>query len=213
MIIKHITEQPFVMATGIAALLHSTWSLGTLMAGEQPEAGLTIAFVGWILPAFLIAFALDVGQIATSVEIRRYGLSPVRAVTFATFAIATYYLQWLYIAHHMPSLELSAGISTDAMGTATAWRDAALWILPALLPASTLLYTFSTHTQAHDNDMLTEPTADEPTTNEPTADEVQQAVNFTTYHQGQADGANMPLMLIDNAPIVTVNGKHPQPDS
>lgn len=139
-ILKHLFEQPFVAATGAAALIHSTWSLGTLFAGEQPEG---LALWGWIIPALLIAFALDVGQIATSADIRRHGLTWRRGITFVVFAAATYYLQWLYIAHHMPALPIAAGVSAAAQGTAISLRDAALWIVPALLPLSTLLYTLS----------------------------------------------------------------------
>lgn len=139
--VKHIFEQPFVAATGAAALVHSTWALGTLFAGQQPPEGW--ALVGWLAPALLIAFALDVGQIVTSAEIRRYGLTVTRGVTFIVFAGATYYLQWLYIAHHMPELQLAAGVRETWAGFATVMRDAAVWIIPALLPLSTLLYTFS----------------------------------------------------------------------
>lgn len=139
-ILKHIVGQPFVFATGTAALVHSTWALGTLFAGEQPEGW---HLIGWLVPALLIAFALDVGQIATSAEIRRHGLNVSRAVTFVVFALATYYLQWLYAAHHMPLLELAPGVRESWAETATVMRDAAVWIIPALLPLSTLLYTFS----------------------------------------------------------------------
>lgn len=142
-IYKHIVEQPFIFATGIAALVHSTWSIGTLFSGKQPEAAFTIQFIGWIAPAFLIAFALDVGQIATSAEIRAGNRSKAKYITFAVFAAATYYLQWLYIAHHMPQLELAGGVRGEWSWLATLFRDAALWIAPALLPTSTLLYTFS----------------------------------------------------------------------
>jgi hypothetical protein len=140
---KHLIQQPFVFATGLAALVHSTWSLGTLFSGEQPDAGLNFAFVGWIIPAFLIAFALDVGQIVTSAEIRSGQRSATKYATFAVFAAATYYLQWLYIAHHMPALELAPGVRETWAGFAQLVRDAAIWFIPALLPLSTLLYTFS----------------------------------------------------------------------
>jgi len=140
-IIKHMIEMPFVAATGAAALVHSTWALGTLFAGEQPESLLHL--MGWLIPALLIAFALDVGQIATAAEIRSDGLTPTRGTTFLVFALATYYLQWLYIVHHMPSLELSSGVR-ESWGASAMWlRDAAVWFIPALLPLSTLLYTFS----------------------------------------------------------------------
>lgn len=139
--IRHIFEQPFIAATGAAALLHSTWSLATLFAGEQPESLLHLA--GWLIPALLIAFALDVGQISTSAQIRESGLTVARAVTFFVFAVATWYLQFLYIVHHMPALELSAGISDAHRQAALVLRDFAMWLIPALLPISTVLYTFS----------------------------------------------------------------------
>ena len=138
--LKHILQQPFVAATGAAALLHSTWALGTLFAGQQPEGWYV---VGWLLPALLIAFALDVGQISTSAEIREYGLTWTRGITFVVFAGATYYLQWLYIAHHMPALALAPGVRETWADFATVMRDAAVWVIPLLLPLSTLLYTFS----------------------------------------------------------------------
>lgn len=140
---KHIIQQPFVFATGLAALVHSTWSLGTLFSGKQPEAAFNFQFIGWIAPAFLIAFALDVGQIVTSAEIRAGKRGAAKFATFAVFAAATYYLQWLYIAHHMPELQLAAGVRGEWSDFAKLVRDAAIWFIPALLPLSTLLYTFS----------------------------------------------------------------------
>lgn len=143
-IIKHVTEQPFVFATGLAALVHSTWSLGTLFAGTQPATTDPLKFAFWLVPALLISFALDVGQIATSAEIREGQRTATKYITFTVFAVATYYLQWLYIAHHMPQLELASGVRQTWASGATILRDAAVWIIPALLPLSTLLYTLST---------------------------------------------------------------------
>jgi hypothetical protein len=142
---RHISRQPFIVATGMAALIHSTWALGTLFSGQQPEGW---HLLGWLAPALLIAFALDVGQIATSGEIREHGLTLGRGLTFFVFAAATYYLQWLYIAHHMPALAIAAGVSDTARSTAVYMRDAAVWIIPAFLPLSTVLYTFSGKTNA-----------------------------------------------------------------
>lgn len=142
-IIKHMIAQPFVFSTGLAALFHSTWSLGTLFAGKEPYPQLTPAWFAWVVPAFLIAFALDVGQIVTSSEIRAGNHTKVKYLTFATFAVATYYLQWLYIAHHMPRLDLALGVRDEWSGMTGLLRDAAIWIIPAMLPLSTLLYTFS----------------------------------------------------------------------
>jgi len=146
---NHITDKPFVLATGLAALIHSTWSLGTLFSGEQPPVEdiesiiQFVHFVGWLLPALLMAIALDVGQIVTSHEIRTSGLTWQRGLTFFVFGFATYYLQWLYIAMHMPALDLADGVSIAYSSFAVLMRDSAMWLIPALLPLSTILYTFS----------------------------------------------------------------------
>lgn len=142
-ILRHVVEQPFVVATGVAAFFHSTWALATLFSGEAPGTANALTFVGWIMPAALIAFALDVGQIVTAGEIRSGHHSAAKYSTFAVFAAATYYLQFLYMAHHMPLLELGAGIRTDLQHTVTVLRDLAIFLIPLLLPMSTLLYTFS----------------------------------------------------------------------
>lgn len=139
-ILKHLLDNPFVFATGLAALIHSTWSAATFFGGQQPEGW---QVVGWLTPALLIAFALDIGQIVTSHDIRVHGLTWQRGVTFVVFAIATYYLQWLYTSHHMPALALAAGVRSEWSSFAGVMSDAAMWVIPALLPLSTLLYTFS----------------------------------------------------------------------
>lgn len=159
----HLIEQPFVFATGVAALVHSTWSLGTLFSGTQPPAGLNIDYIGWLAPALLISFALDVGQIATSTEIRTHGLTWARGITFVVFAVATYYLQWLYIAHHMPALELAPGVRESWGSIATLIRDSALWFIPSLLPLSTLLYTFSNKLQESPTQTPVTITTEQPT--------------------------------------------------
>lgn len=141
--LKHIYQQPFIFATGIAALMHSTWALGTLFAGIAPEPALTWAYISWIVPAFLIAFALDVGQISTSGQIRDKGMTLARGFTFLIFALATYYLQWLYMAVHMPLLEISAGVTGVHYDVAVMLRNVGIWLIPALLPISTVSYTFS----------------------------------------------------------------------
>lgn len=140
--LKHMAENLFITFTGIAALVHSTWSLGTMFSGAAPE-GDYWQLASWLLPAFFVAFALDVGQISTSAAIRHNGLTWRRGLAFFVFAVATYYLQFLYIAHHMPALAISDGVSDfHRMAVQTA-RDAAIWILPLLLPLSTMLYTIS----------------------------------------------------------------------
>lgn len=155
---QHAIAQPFISATGFAALVHSTWTLGTLFSGPQPaspaigaDTTAWLIFIlqtaAWHIPAFAIAFALDVGQIVTSHDIRRAlatGQKPTRKyATFGVFAVATYYLQWMYCAHHFPLLDLGAGVSDLHTHAAYTLRDLGVWIIPALLPLSTFMYTFS----------------------------------------------------------------------
>ncbi|HEY9658568.1 MAG TPA: hypothetical protein V6C65_08970 [Allocoleopsis sp.] len=140
--LRHMSENLFVTLTGIAALVHSTWSLGTMFSGQAPT-GDWIAYVGWVLPAFFVAFAMDIGQISTSAAIRHEGLTWQRAVTFCVFALATYYLQFLYIAHHLPLLNLAQGLSEFHRPNVKIAVDAAIWIMPLFLPLSTILYTLS----------------------------------------------------------------------
>src|SRR5690349_1977436 len=99
-LLKHVLGQPFIFATGLAALIHSTWSLGTFFSGPQPSE--PIQLLMWITPALLIAFSLDVGQIVTSAEIRAGHRSRAKYLTFGVFAAATYFLQFAYISAHMP---------------------------------------------------------------------------------------------------------------
>lgn len=153
--LQHIWQQPFIFATGIAALIHSTWALGTLFSGYAPVVDWTSwDWYEWFVPALLIAFALDVGQISTSSQIRDEGLTFARGFTFLIFAIATYYLQWLYMAVHMPLLEVSEGVTGGHAVFATELRNIAIWLIPALLPISTVSYTFSgsDHKQKADTD-------------------------------------------------------------
>lgn len=157
--LREIWEHKFVGATGVAALVHSTWSLGTLFGGEQPDGGWSL--VGWLATAFLIAFSLDIGQISTSMEIKKHGLTRARGLTFFVFAAATYYLQWLYMAHHMPLLDSALGIRAEWLPLVMLLRDAAIWIIPTFLPMSTVLYTFSS-TVEHERPPVVETPAEQP---------------------------------------------------
>lgn len=186
--LKHMSENLFITFTGIAALVHSTWSLGTMFSGVAPD-GNWLAYAGWVLPAFFVAFAMDVGQISTSAAIRHNGLTWQRGLAFFVFAVATYYLQFLYIAHHMPALEIGLGISAAHHATVQTVRDAAIWILPLLLPLSTMLYTIS------DGDSKEQPVG--PTLPEPTI-HIAKAEN-PMLEQKSTDTQEFPIDLIPQA--------------
>ena len=141
--LKHALAQPFIFATGLSAGIHSAWSLGTMFSGEMPQPEFSGRFIFWIVPAVLIAFAIDIGQIATSAEIRAGQRSRAKYGTFIVLALATYYLQFIYIVHHMPALEIADGVALFP-GAAELVRNAAVWLIPALLPISTILYTSGT---------------------------------------------------------------------
>lgn len=132
----------FILTAAFAALVHSTWSLATAFGGLEPQQ-LTQEWWAWLLPGFALAFTIDVGQVATSALIQRGNRSRALYATFAVFAGFTFYLQWLYIATHLPVLPLSKAINPAMQDFATGFRYLMPWILPALLPTSTFLYTFS----------------------------------------------------------------------
>ena len=139
--LRHILSQPFVVATGFAALVHSTWSLATLFNGAEPSFGLP--WLLWVAPALLIALSIDVGQVVTASEIRSGQRSRIKLATFGVFAVFTYGLQWYHLAHHIPMLDLAQGVRSEWRGFASLISDAMVFLVPALLPLSTLLYTFS----------------------------------------------------------------------
>lgn len=148
---QKVRDEPFIATTGLAAFVHSTWALSVMFSGTPPEITNLVSLLMtafFVIPAALIAFAIDVGQIATSAEIRNGNRARTKYLTFFVLALATYYLQWLYLAHHIPKLPLGEGIRQDWIGFVSVMKDASIWILPALLPLSTLLYTFS-HSEDH----------------------------------------------------------------
>lgn len=145
--LQRIIDEPFIASTGAAAFVHSTWSLAVLFSGNPPTLNGDVGFFfDWLLfwlPAAFIAFAIDVGQIVTSAQIRSGKRNAAKMLTFSVLAVATYYLQWLYIVHHMPALDLGDGIRSDWQAGITAIRDFAVFAIPALLPIATVLYTIS----------------------------------------------------------------------
>lgn len=136
-LLRHI----FVLSTGFAALLHSTWSLATLFNGLEPQQG-TQAWWAWAIPAFAIAFSIDAGQIAISVELRSGERTRWKYIAFCILASATYFLQWMYLIAHVPLIQLGTGVALQHATLVSAIRDFAIWIVPGLLPISTVLYTF-----------------------------------------------------------------------
>lgn len=137
-----VTRHAFVIATGFAALVHSTWTLATIFNGPEP-AVVDGHWISWVLAAFMFAFAIDVGQIAISIELRAGERTRAKFVAFAVLAALTYFFQWWYVAMHLPDMKLSAGVRPDWLPFATFLRDAALWVVPGALPLSTTIYTFS----------------------------------------------------------------------
>lgn len=132
----------FVIATGFAALTHSTWTLATAFGGNEPSQ-FTAAWWYWLFPGLLLAFAFDIGQIAISVELRNGERTRPKYFAFGVLALATYFLQWWYIAHHLPLVSLAEGLRPDWKPFASFMSDAIVWIAPGLLPIATMLYTSS----------------------------------------------------------------------
>ena len=147
--ISHAFSNFFVTSTGIASFVHSAWVLARIMGGEAPQTDDTLAFMIYWAPSLLIAASLDIGQISVSVDIRNGQRTKAKYFTFACFSISAYFLNWLYIAHHMPALSLASGVRAEWLPIVTIIRDSALWLLPLALPLSTLLFTISTTSDTH----------------------------------------------------------------
>lgn len=148
-----ISTHIFIFATSLAMLVHSTWTFGTLFSGKQPiiDGSLEnwIAYFLWVTPALLVALAIDVGQIQTSVKLSNAtGRSQkvTLGITFITLALAGYYLQWFHLAHHIPALEFGSGLTPDMQENLEGLKALAIFFVPALLPLSTVLYTLSSDT-------------------------------------------------------------------
>lgn len=137
-----IRHQPFIAASGFAALLHSTWAISTLFHGAEPQP-FSLDWFAWVVAGFAFAFAVDVGQISMSSELRTGERTPAKYAAFAFLAVLSYYFQWVYLIAHAPLIELGAGVAPVYVAAVQTVRDFAIWLVPGLLPISTVLYTFS----------------------------------------------------------------------
>lgn len=146
---KFHLDQWFVFMVGIAALIHSTWSIATFSGGEAPTVTgdpLTIlSWVWWCVPGFLAAFALEVGQVETARQIkrgqgRRFKVwrvnVNVKVITFVLLSAGTYLFQLVYLLHHFPTLPMSAGLSVTSQAAAKTVMEIVTWLSPLLLPLS-----------------------------------------------------------------------------
>lgn len=151
--IKHLSEQPFVAIVGIAALIHSTWTVATFSGGVGPSVKdwiTGLAWLWWVLPGFLAAFALEVGQVVTARQIQRgtgrklriwrWSLN-VKTLTFVVLSAATYLLQLTYLLHHYPDLPIASGLSAASQNAAHVVMEIVIWGMPLLLPMSMLMFT------------------------------------------------------------------------
>jgi hypothetical protein len=153
-VIKHnLFSNIFVAAVAAACFIHGTWTIATITGGNQPildtlSVSAVLQWLFWVIPGALVSFALDIGQFQTSVEIAKEhseGRYPVlKYITFFVISLFVYYLQWFHLVHHMPALALSESVlSSTYADTVTSIRMAIIWIYPALLPVTILLYTYS----------------------------------------------------------------------
>ncbi len=118
---NHLLEHIFIIATSIAMVVHTTWTVGTLFAGPQPilypsDPSTIIAYLFWVTLALLVAVAIDVGQIQTSLKLansRNWKQQIALGITFLTLALAGFYLQWFHLVHHIPALDFGAGLTPE----------------------------------------------------------------------------------------------------
>lgn len=129
----------FIVSASIAMFVHTTWAFNTLFSGPQPENPLSFGL--WLIPGALMALSIDIGQIKTAQRIREtHARRRWLIATFLSFAVFGYYLQWFHLSHHFPLLQLGEGISATHQPLVLTLRDLAIWIVPLMFPASTILY-------------------------------------------------------------------------
>jgi len=139
---RHIAEMPFVSAVAVGALIHSSWSLSTYFTGHEPPQ-FTWQWLAWIVPGALIGFAIDIGIVSVAFELKHGARQRSKFAAFFVLSATMYLLQTLYLLAHTPFVPLAEGVSVNWTPIATAIRDAAIWLVPLMLPGACLLYTFS----------------------------------------------------------------------
>lgn len=146
---RHFKEQPFIVLVAFAALPHTVWTIGTYTAGIQPEAfgdwSNLVRAVAWLLPPLAFGIAFDIGQVVTAGEIRNGNRSQWLVRTFYALSVFSYISQLLYAMHHYPKLDIGNGAAPLVTSIGSFISQCAVFVLPALLPAATVLYTMAYH--------------------------------------------------------------------
>lgn len=145
-VFRHVFAQPFLVAVSFAAAIHSSWSFSTLFTGLEPHPQFSAAWFSWIVPGVMLAFSVDIGLLSLANQIRLGQRTRGRLLAFAVLCMAMGFLQFLYIAAHMPEVVLGAGVRSDWVGLVSLLRDASIWVLPTLLPTALILFAFSEET-------------------------------------------------------------------
>lgn len=149
---KHFKEQPFVVFVALAALPHSMWTIGTYMSGDFPRFAAWSdlpAVLWWLVPALSLAIAFDVGMVVTAGEIRGGNKSRWLVFTFYALSFASYVLQFLYVLPHAPHVPVGTGAQPFVINVGTFIQQVCIFLLPAFLPAATILYTMASHETAN----------------------------------------------------------------
>jgi hypothetical protein len=137
----------FLACVSVAAVVHSSWSLNTYFTGPEPQVAGSIeaimAWVVWVVPGFLIAFAIDVGLLTLARQIRDGHGHWWKLAAFFVLCALMGYSQFLYIMAHLPSIPVGAGVRTDWLVSLTEVRDLVVVIYPFALPVTLILYAFS----------------------------------------------------------------------
>jgi hypothetical protein len=121
---------------------HTAWGAAFTMQG-QPPADL-LGQAAWWCSGALFAVAVDVSMLAISRAIRA-GRERTRwlLLAFALVSAASMFTQLLYAAHHAAPLPLSEGVAPAWAAALQPLVDARVVVIPLLLPALALLYTFA----------------------------------------------------------------------
>jgi len=141
---KH--QNTFVTIVGIAAWVHSTWSFSTVIGGEVPLIASWVdipRWLYWILPGAAAAAAVDVGLISLAAQFRLGKGARPKLVTFAVLSFISYLGQALFSLSHGGQYIPSTGLSSASVAIASVVWELLIWLLPAALPVTLILWAWS----------------------------------------------------------------------
>lgn len=138
----------FVVIVGLAAWLHSSWAFATVIGGSTPVTVIgsvsdLFHWLYWYGPGAAAAAAVDVGMINLAAQFKRGQGTRARLTTFAALSVISYVGQVLFSVSHSGAYTPSVGLSEFSASIAAVVWQLFIWLLPATLPVTLILWAWS----------------------------------------------------------------------